>query len=164
LFLQDSAINKYEDRWVESGAIQTLKLIASPNSKRILNEVALINKSRVEDLQRAIKYIDSEPEPIADKNLQNAGKKIARILNIGKWQKNSKPRYNKKKDKALIDCEYIAGRDWLLYTATFHKIVGVWELRGVRETMQALLPYKKQEQPQFYFRSLDALWNLGRLL
>lgn len=140
LFLRDSAINKYEDRWVEYGAIQTLKLIASPNSKRILNEAGLINKSRVEELQQAIKYIDSKPEPIADKNLVNAGKKIARILNIGKWQKNSKPRYNKKKDKALIDCEYIAGRDWLLYTATFHKIAGIWELRGVRETMQALRP------------------------
>lgn len=138
LFLRDSAINKYDDRWVGYGAIQTLKLIASPNSKRILNEVGLINPSQVEKVQQAIKYIDSKPEPIADKNLMNAGKKLARILNVGKWQKNSKPRYNKKKDKALIDCEYITGRDWFLYTATFHKIVDVWELRGVRETMQAL--------------------------
>ena len=43
------------------------------------------------------------------------------------------PRFN----KALIPCEFIAGRDLLIHTATFHKVDGRWKLRGVRETMQA---------------------------
>lgn len=60
-------------------------------------------------------------------------------------EKNSKPYFNKNKDKALIDCEYILARDRINYTATFHKIAGVWQLRGVRETWQALMSYENRE-------------------
>jgi hypothetical protein len=40
---------------------------------------------------------------------------------------------------ALINCEFIAGSDLLVHTATFQNMNGIWKLRGVRETMQALL-------------------------
>jgi hypothetical protein len=62
-----------------------------------------------------------------------------RSINSGKWQGNKPPRYNENKDKALVACEFIAGRDLLVHTATFHKVDGKWRLRSVRETMQALL-------------------------
>jgi hypothetical protein len=42
-FLVSCALNKYDDLWVEAGAIQTLKLIASPRSKQILIEVGKTN-------------------------------------------------------------------------------------------------------------------------
>jgi hypothetical protein len=37
-FLRKAALNEYSDRWVDAGAIQTLKLIASPRSLQILEE------------------------------------------------------------------------------------------------------------------------------
>ncbi|WP_157197704.1 MULTISPECIES: hypothetical protein [Methylomonas] len=144
-FLRESVLNKYKDRWVESGAIQTLMLIGAPVSRQILVEAALNNKNRTKDIQQAINYIDSKPESIADVNLIKAGEKIGNTLYAGRWSKNSKPRFNKNKDKALIDCEFILGRDRINYTATFHKIAGVWQLHGVRETWQALMAYEKSE-------------------
>ena len=68
-----------------------------------------------------------------------AGKKVAQAIKIGQWQGNEPPQFNEKKDKALVACEFIAGRDLLIHTATFHMVDGRWRLRGVRETMQALL-------------------------
>jgi hypothetical protein len=40
IFLRKCALNDYNDRWVERGAIQTLKLIASKRSRQILEEAA----------------------------------------------------------------------------------------------------------------------------
>ena len=62
--------------------------------------------------------------------------RIAKVIGIGRWAGNRSPRFNKSGDKALIDFEYDAGADWLVYTATFHKTDGLWRLRGVRETLQ----------------------------
>jgi len=76
---------------------------------------------------------------LSDEDIVVAGRKVAQVIKIGKWQGNKPPQYNEKKDKALVACEFIAGRDLLVHTATFHKVDGKWRLRGVRETMQALL-------------------------
>jgi hypothetical protein len=138
-FLRNCAVNDYDDLWVDAGAIQTLKLIASPRSKQVLKEVGQKNKHRAASIETAIKYIDAGPAPLADEDIVVAGRKVAQAIKIGRWQGNKPPQYNEEKDKALVACEFIAGRDLLVHTATFHKVDGKWRLRGVRETMQALL-------------------------
>lgn len=138
-FLRNCALNKYDDLWVDAGAIQTLKLIASPKSKEILTAVGKVNKDRSDEVEAAIRYIDSKPESLSDPDLVEAAKKAARAIGIGQWKGNKKPRFNQQEDEALVDCEFVAGRDRLTYTATFHKTEGKWQLRGMRETMQALM-------------------------
>ena len=60
-FLRACALNDYDDRWVDAGAIQTLKLIASPRSLEILKEVQQRNPYRSKSLASAIDYIGSNP-------------------------------------------------------------------------------------------------------
>jgi len=138
-FLRSSALDEYDDAWVEAGAIQALKLIASPKSLQILKEVRAARRESAEQVEDAIQYIESAPPSLADEDLAAAGKKVAQAIRIGDWKGNKEPRFNEAGDKALVDCEFIAGRDLLVYTATFHKVEGRWKLRGVRETMQAYL-------------------------
>ena len=138
-FLETCAANEYDDLWVDAGAINTLKLIASPKSAEILKRVLTKNPDRKVSILSALNYIESHPPVLADKDLVEAGKKVAQVIKIGKWQGNKNPRYNEKGDKALIDCEFIEGRDLLIDTATFHKVGDFWKLRGLRETMQAFL-------------------------
>jgi hypothetical protein len=138
-FLQTCATNSYDDLWVDAGAIRTLKLIASPRSKQVLHAVAAVNEGRANEVEQAIRYIDSAPASLDDEDLIAAGNKVAQAIRIGKWQGNKKPRFNEKEDKALVDCEFIAGRDLLVQTATFQKVDGIWKFRGSRETKQALL-------------------------
>jgi hypothetical protein len=138
-FLRSCASNDYDDLWVDAGAIQALVLIASPRSKQVLKEAGQKNENRAASIEAAIKYIDAGPAPLSDDNIVVAGKKVARAIKIGRWRGNKPPQYNEEKDKALIACEFISGRDLLVHTATFHIVDGKWKLRGVRETMQALL-------------------------
>lgn len=138
-FVRNCAMNDYDDRWVDAGAIKTLKLIASPRSKQILKEVGEKNTDRADAVEAAIEYIDSAPAPLSDEDVVIAGNKVAQAIRIGKWQGNKPPQFNDRKDKALVACEFIAGRDLLIHTATFHRVDGRWILRGVRETMQVLL-------------------------
>jgi hypothetical protein len=147
-FLEKCAAGDYHDFWVDAGAIKTLKLIASPKSSELLQKVLKRNPDRARSIQASLDYIKSSPAALADADLNEAGKKVAQAIKIGDWQGNKNIRYNKNGNKALVDCEFIAGRDLLIHTATFHKVAGVWKLRGVRETMQALLanpPPKKTE-------------------
>lgn len=138
-FLRDCAINDYNDRWVDAGAIQTLMLIASPRCKQVLKEVGRKNTERADYIEFAIQYIESGPAPLSDEDIVVAGKKVAQALKIGKWRWNKPPQYNEEKDKALVTCEFIDGRDLLVHMATFHKVDGKWRLRGVREMKQVLL-------------------------
>jgi hypothetical protein len=141
-FLRNCAINDHDDLWVDAGAIQTLKLIASPKSKQVLEEVLLKNKDRADSIEAAIKYIDDAPAPLSDEDIVVAAKKVAQAIQIGTWRGNKPPQFNEEKDKALVACEFVSGRDLLVHTATFHKVDGQWRLRGVRETRQALLARK----------------------
>jgi hypothetical protein len=138
-FLRRCALNEYEDRWVDAGAIQTLKLLASPKSREILEEAREINKRRAISIEKAIQYIKSVPPSLSDKNLEIAGKKVARAIRIGSWIGNKRPYFNTNRDMAIIDCEFLSGNDQLIYTMTFHKQGAKWDLRGVRETGQALI-------------------------
>ncbi len=132
-------MNKYNDRWVDAGAVRSLKLIASPRCQQILQEVRSKNEGRSISAANAIQYIRSNPPPLFDQNLVDLGKRLALVIQIGNWTGNKPPDYNESGDKACIDCEFIAGRDLLIHTATFHKVGELWIVRGVRETMQALL-------------------------
>lgn len=147
-FLRNCAINDYDDRWVDAGGIQTLKLIASPKSKQVLEEVGQKNAGRAASVEVAVRYIEAGPVPLSDEDIVLAGRKVAQAIKIGRWQGNKPPQYNEEGDKALVACEFIAGRDLLVHTATFHKVDGQWRLRGVRETMQALLAREPETDVQ----------------
>jgi hypothetical protein len=88
----------------------------------------------------AIAYIDSEPIPLANRDLNLLGKNTASVISSGKWTGNDKPRINKMRDKARIDMNFLSGRNLVINTATLHKKDGLWQLQGVAETMRAFSP------------------------
>ena len=139
-FLRKAALNEYNDRWVDYGAIQTLKLIASPRSREILEEARQHNEQRAKMIAGALEYIDSHPPALVDENLEALAERVARAIGIGDWQGNRAPRFNQAGDKALVNITFIAGSDRLTYTATFHRLEGTWKFRGARETLQELMP------------------------
>jgi hypothetical protein len=139
-FLRKAALNGFNDRWVDYGAIQTLKLIASPRSSQILEEACERNPERAQVVATALDYIRSNPPPLSDGNLETLAGRTAEAVRIGRWEGNRPPQYNQSHDKALVDFIFVTGSDELVYTATFYWVAGVWRLRGVRETMQAMLP------------------------
>jgi hypothetical protein len=147
-FLRSAALNEYDDRWVEGGAIQTLKLIASDRSRRILEEMRGRDSDRESTLARALKYIESKPAPLLDRKLDRLAYRVAQAVKIGNWEGNSRPRYNQAGDKALVDAVFLAGRDRLTYTATFHRDHSVWRFKGVRETLQQLMPLPPPPPPK----------------
>lgn len=144
-FLRKAGLNEYDDRWVDAGAIQTLKLIASPRSREILEEVRTGNPSRSRFAERAVAYIDSKPAPLYGENLGELAKRVAAAVKIGDWEGNRVPIYNKSGDKALVDIGYQTEVDALTYTATFYRDRTRWKLRGVRETAQAFAPAPRRK-------------------
>ena len=139
-FLRQAAMDDFGDRWVDAGSIQTLKLIASPQSRQILEEAQKINTFRAKSIARAFAYIDTHPAPLADRDLEQLAKRVAQAVAVGKWEGNKPPLFNQAGDKALIDISFRASEDAYIYTAIFHSVEGVWKFRGVRETLQAFLP------------------------
>jgi hypothetical protein len=139
-FLRRAALGGFDDRWVDAGAIQTLKLIASPRSRQILEETPKANASRAEIVARALAYVASNPAPLIGEDLPGLAERVAQVVKIGNWEGNRPPRYNAAGDMALIDFAFRLPEDELTYTATFHRVEGAWRLRGVRETRQASLP------------------------
>ncbi len=137
-FLRRCALSEFNDRWVDAGAIQALKLTASTRSREILEEAQLKNQMRVRLIANALDYINSNPLPLADSDLPVLAKRVAQTLKIGTWEGNGSPRFNQSGDKALVGLTFQAGDDRLGYTATFHWIGGVWMLRGAHEAYQAL--------------------------
>ena len=135
-FLRKCADNEYDDRWVDAGAIQALKLIARPRSIEILEEARTRNPSRAALIGKAIEYAKSNPQPLADRNLVQLAERVAKIIQLGDWEGNSKPAFSEAGDRALIDFRFQTSEDSLVYTAAFQKIDGVWRFRGARETMQ----------------------------
>lgn len=145
-FIEDCALNYYDDRWVDAGAIMALGLIGSPRAVEILEKVRDQNTSRSQMTSKFIDDIIANGIPsLSDISLIEAGKKAAEAIKISGWQGNEQPRYDEQKELALIDIRFIIGRDLLVYTATFHKIDKLWVLRGIRETMQALLAIHEPE-------------------
>jgi hypothetical protein len=146
--LRNAASGEFDDRWVDWGAIQTLKLIASPRSRQILEEARQRNEFRAKSIDKAIEYIEMNPPPFNGRNLKELAGRVAETIKIGDLEGNNAARYNQAGDKALIDFEFRTAEDLLTYTATFHKVGAVWKLRGVRETMQAFLPPQIPPRPR----------------
>ena len=138
-FLRKCALNEFDDRWVDAGAVQTLKLIASPRSRELLEEAQRVNPYRTQSLVRALEYIDSGPVALFGSDLQPLAERVAKEVGVGEWKGNSQARCNEMADKALVDLTFEAGMDRLIYTATFHKSDTVWKLRGIRQTTQMLI-------------------------
>lgn len=78
-FLRKAALNEYDDRWVDAGAIQTLKLLASPRSRQLLEETRVQNEYRAKSVARALEYIDSNPPPLVDRNLEELARRVALV-------------------------------------------------------------------------------------
>jgi hypothetical protein len=135
--LRGSALNEYKDFAVNRGAIQTLRLIASLRSREILGQVKDPPYS-ANSVAKAIEYIQSNPPPLTNQNLEELASRVARSLNVETWSGNGEPRYNRAGDKALVNFNFDAGSDIYIYTSVFQRIDGVWFLRGVRETLQGL--------------------------
>ena len=146
-FLRQCALNGFDDRWVDAGAIQSLKLIASPRSLEILNDALQQNAFREKSAARAIAYIESNPLPLRDENLNQLADRVANAIKIGKLEEGRHIRYNEGGDKALVEWAYNAGEDRYVYTGTFHKVDGVWRLRGVRETLQQMILQASPDLP-----------------
>jgi hypothetical protein len=139
-FLRKCALNEFSDRWVDAGAIQTLKLNASSQGQQILEEAKQKNLFRASTIAHALEYIASTPTQLSDVNLEALAKRVALVIGSNTWQANSTPLFNETNDKALVDFTFQTSEDRLVYTATFHKTGETWSLRGVRETSQAFAP------------------------
>lgn len=140
-FLKSCAMDEFGDHWVDLAGIRTLRLIASPQSLRMLQDVRGINPVHTNEIDAAVAYINSHPAPLADRDPAAAAAKTAQALGDGLWMGNEPPRYNLKRDKALVDLNLLAnGSRYRVYTATFHNDNGLWKLRGVRVTKDTLLP------------------------
>ncbi|MFN7936016.1 MAG: hypothetical protein U0R19_21985 [Bryobacteraceae bacterium] len=135
-FLRDAAMGQFQSGWLDAGAIQSLMLIASARSRGILEQVRQHNPRRRELAAEALRYVASNPRPLVDVDLTRLAERVARAVEIGEWQENGAARYNEARDKALVDCVFVAGLDRLHYTGTFHRVRGQWTLRGIRETLQ----------------------------
>ena len=140
-FLKRCASDNYGDRWVDTGAIRTLRLIASPRSLQILEDVRELNPYRTNEVDRAISYINSQPQPLTGKDASGAAEKLAQALGAGTWMGNEQPRYDDQRDAALVDCNFLLdGTQFLVFTASLHQQGAVWRVEGVRQTRQKLLP------------------------
>jgi hypothetical protein len=152
-FLKRCAADNYSDRWVDTGAIRTLRLIASPRSRQILEDVRKLNPYRTNEVDQAVAYINSQPGPLTGKDAGSAAEKLAQALGTGTWMGNEPPRYDDLRDAALVDCNFLLeGTQFLVFTATLHREGQEWRVRGVRQTRQKLLPRapgpKRAEPPK----------------
>ena len=137
--LRDAGAGNYDHGWVDAGAILALRLNASPRAHSLLEETARTNTERRHTIDRALAYIDGGAGAVARSDLVAAAGAAAVATGLPGWQFNAEPRYTGDRSAALVDIRYIVGRDILVYTATFHQADGMWRLRAMRETMQALM-------------------------
>ena len=63
---------------------------------------------------------------MSDADLSEAGRKAAAAMQIRGWQGNTPPRINKSGEVAGVESEFIAGRNYYLYTTPFIR----WEASG----------------------------------
>jgi hypothetical protein len=149
-FLRRCVLNDFDDGWLDAGAIQTLMLTASTRSRELLKEARKQNPKSAASIEWALAYIKSSPAPLAGSNLNALARRVAEVTKLGDWLGNSKPRFNEAGDKALVDFSFHSGFDGLRYTATFHRVNGLWRLRGAHETYRAFVPpaptSRKQKQ------------------
>ncbi len=134
-FLWDCLMGK-KDPWASSGAIQTLKLIGSPRSLAMLEQAHEANLRWGGEVDRAIAFAKIERPPFHGSSLGEVAGRVAHLVGA---ENGEMPRYDAGGDKALVDVRLTAGRDLLIYTASFSRVDGEWYLRGFREVMQGYL-------------------------
>jgi hypothetical protein len=86
--LRKAALNGFNDRWVDYGAIQTLKLIASPRSTRILEEASHRNPERAKAIATALEYIRSNPRRYRTETWTSWQDGPLRPSELGNWKKS----------------------------------------------------------------------------
>jgi hypothetical protein len=136
-FLRRCASNEFSDRWVDAGAIQTLRVTGASRSQEILGEAQIKNSYRASMITKSRDNIKSNPVPLEGPELEELARHVAQALKLGNWEGNGMPSFNETGDKASVDLTFQAGSDYIVYTATFHHMNGVWTLRGAYETSQA---------------------------
>jgi hypothetical protein len=140
-YLKRCAQDEFRDHFVDAAAIRTLRLNGTARAAQVLKDVRRPNAFRTNEIDEAIAYINSSPPPLEDRDLTTAAIKVATALKLpGLWS-NQPPQFNEERDMALVDYEFVTGRQMMVYTATFQRVAEVWKLRGVRETRQAALPH-----------------------
>jgi hypothetical protein len=141
LFLKRCACDNFGDHWVDLAGIRTLRLIASPRSLQILQDVRKLNPARTNEVDAAVAYISTQPAPLTGKDAATAAERLAQALNVGTWMGNEPPRFDDLHDAALVDCNFLAGgSQFLVFTATLRQDGPVWRVNGVRQTRQKILP------------------------
>lgn len=131
-FLERCARDAYDDPAVVDSAITSLRLIASPRSRQVLEAL----RPKDEDVKAAIAWaiaeLQANPKPLEDRDLATLGRKVAAVIRAGKLLEIDQPEYNQRRDKALVDLSFGRGRESIVFTATCHSVGGVWKLRGLR--------------------------------
>ncbi len=141
-FLKRCARGTEEDPWVQSNALQTLRVIASPKSRAILEELRSQAKDKGFDefVTRAVAYIDTKPAPLSGPHLDELVKRVASAVSTSaKFQRSWPPLYSVRKDRVRVDFETAQFRDSMTYAATFHKVDGLWKLRTLHLFQQGTL-------------------------
>lgn len=137
-YLRASASGQYDEREV-SCAIRALKLIASPRSRRILEEALGRQPAWNRTIRDAIQYAVTHP-PAQGRCLESLATRTARAATDGEWLGNEPPRYNKERNIALVDASSRFAGDRFFYTATFHRKSNVWKTVSFRMTGAASPP------------------------
>lgn len=142
-FLEACASGEYFDRWVDAGAIKTLALSDPKRATAALARAATHNVDRRQWIETLIAGKNAaSPAALSEANLTTAADALAPALGVGRYTGAGEPTFNRAGDKARISMSFRNERDLLVYTAIYHRAGdGRWHLRGVRETMQALLPH-----------------------
>jgi hypothetical protein len=140
-FLESCASGDFDDGWVDAGAIHALSLTGGDRAASVLARVAKRNVARRDWIERLLGDLASHSPPsLANPSIEDAVQALGSALKVGRFQGASDPTLNRGQDKARVDLTYRSGRDLLVYTATYHREGdGLWHLRGVGETMQALM-------------------------
>ncbi len=130
-FLKRCAEGEFQHPDATESAIITLCLIASPRSRSVLEELHPKDDDLASLIAASIRHIRSRPAPFTDRDLARLSKRVATELPCAESDGHPAPVYNEKRDKAFIATELIANRDGPPFNATFHRVGGLWKLRGV---------------------------------
>jgi hypothetical protein len=148
-FLRKCALNEFNNGFVVSAAEITLGLIGTPRSAEILEQARRYEKSRAWIHVRVPERTRPNPPPLADRDLEKAVwnvEQALKALGMGTWKTLGSPRYNEDGDMALVHGELVMHRSGVPCKTTFHKVDGVWKLRGVM-TAQTGASYGRKVPP-----------------
>lgn len=140
-FLESAAAGDFFDGWVDAGAAFTLWLSDPVRARPALERAATRNTDRREWLLDLASRVGSVPaKALAADDPAIAAAELGPAFPVGRFTGAGAARLNTQGNAARIALSYRNGRDALIYTASYQRdALGIWRLRGVRETQQALL-------------------------